>query len=155
MVLYRKKNPNLFEKLGSEDLPIRLIKTLSISSGVVSLQLDPRIEVLFSNSQFSLIDIESHTSLGSDLSKALHLVFASFHEKVQRHLLSRLLLRLDYTIPACKAKKKIDEACRRLEAASFLASHVWENTADGIALNIKRHDNQRGKHKFRETNQLQ
>lgn len=137
MILTRKKDSNL-EQLGSEHLPLRLVKELSISSGSVSLQLDPRLTDLFKNKQFSLIDIKSHTCLGSDLSKALHLVVASHRERKQRHQLSSLLARLDYSLPTCKAKKKITDACQRLEAASILQMHSWENTADGLVLIIER-----------------
>ena len=146
MILCRERAPNISEELGSESFPLRLVKELSISSGAVSLQLDPRLSVLFKNSQYSLIDIECHTRLGSDLAKALHLVVASMRERIQRHRLSRLLLRLDYSIPASKAKKKIDEACRELEIAAVLETHDWEVIADEVVLVIKRPSNGRIKH---------
>ncbi len=59
-------------------------------------------------------------------------------ERVQRHRLSRLLLRLDYIIPTGKAKKKIDEACQNLETATVLETHDWEVMPDEIVLVIKR-----------------
>lgn len=107
MILAREKAPDVVEKIGSESLPLRLVKEFSISSSSVTLQFDPRLATLFENSQFTLIDIECHVKLRSDLSKALHLVFASMRERVQRHRLSRLLLRLDYIIPTGKAKRKL------------------------------------------------
>lgn len=145
MILSREKAPSIVEKLGSESLPLRLVKELSISSSSVTLQIDPRLAALFENSQFSLIDIECHVQLHSDLSKALHLVFASMHERVQRYRLSWLLLRLDYIIPAGKAKKKIDEACQKLEAATVLETHDWEVMATELVLVIKRPNGGRAK----------
>ena len=138
MILSREKAPDVVERIGSESLPLRLVKEFSISSSSITLQFDPRLATLFENSQFTLIDIECHVKLRSDLSKALHLVFASMRERVQRHRLSRLLLRLDYIIPTGKAKKKIDEACQNLETATVLETHDWEVMPDEIVLVIKR-----------------
>lgn len=67
------------------------------------------------------------------------------HERVQRYRLSWLLQRLDYIIPAGKAKKKIDEVCQKLETATVLETHGWEVMANEFVLVIKRPNGGRAK----------